>query len=257
MSPIVSVRGVTKRYGETEVLRGVDLDIAPGQTVSIIGPSGSGKSTLLRLLMTLDAPDAGTITIDGEAPWAAGSTGRGATARLRRARERVGMVFQHYNLFPHMTALGNVMEAPVRVLGLARDAAEARARGYLERVGLDGKAGSYPAQLSGGQRQRVAIARALAMEPRVMLFDEITSALDPELVGGILALLRELAESGTMTLLIVTHHMKFAEASSDRVLFFDRGVIVEDAAPAAMFGAPRDERVRRFIDAVSAVERGG
>ncbi|HYC46533.1 MAG TPA: amino acid ABC transporter ATP-binding protein [Burkholderiales bacterium] len=257
MSPIVSLRGVRKRYGETEVLRGVDLDVAPGETVSIIGPSGSGKSTLLRIVMALDEPDAGTITIDGEMPWAAGAKGRAASARLRRARERVGMVFQHFNLFPHMTALGNVTEAPVRVLGLERGAAQARAREHLARVGLEDKAGSYPAQLSGGQRQRVAIARALAMQPKVMLFDEITSALDPELVGGLLALLRELAQQRTMTMLIVTHHMKFAEASSDRVLFFDRGMIVEDAPPAAMFGAPRDERVRRFVEAISAVERGG
>ena len=250
MSPIVRLRGVRKRYGAQEVLRGVDLDVNPGETVSVIGPSGSGKSTLLRLVMTLDPPDAGTLEIEGESPWAGGE------AALRRARGKVGMVFQHFNLFPHMSALRNVMEAPVRVLGLARDEAEARAREHLASVGLEGKAESYPSQLSGGQRQRVAIARALAMQPKVMLFDEITSALDPELVGGILALLRDLSARGEMTLLIVTHHMKFAEGSSDRVLFFDAGVIVEDATPEVMFSAPRDERVKRFVESVSAVEEG-
>ncbi len=259
MSPVVCLRGVCKRYGANEVLRGVDLDIPQGQTVSIIGPSGTGKSTLLRLIMMLERPDAGTLEIDGESPWtrrAGGGTAAAGAAALRRARGKVGMVFQHFNLFPHMSALGNVMEAPLRVLGLTRAEAQARARAHLASVGLADRAGHYPAQLSGGQRQRVAIARALAMQPKIMLFDEITSALDPELVGGILSLLRELSESGAMTLLIVTHHMKFAEGSSDRVLFFDGGVIVEDAAPEAMFGSPRDERVRRFVDAVSAVEEG-
>ena len=255
MSPIVRLRGVRKRYGDAEVLRGVDLDVPAGETVSIIGPSGSGKSTLLRLIMALDRPDAGSIEIDGESPWP--RDGRASDiSRLQRVRGKVGMVFQHFNLFPHMSALRNVMEAPVRVSGLARAEAEGRAREELARVGLADKAESYPAQLSGGQRQRVAIARALAMQPRVMLFDEITSALDPELVGGILGLLRDISDSGTMTMLIVTHHMKFAETSSDRVLFLDAGAIVEDAAPAAIFGAPRDERVRRFVEAVSEIEGG-
>jgi polar amino acid transport system ATP-binding protein len=257
MNPIVRLRGVTKRYGTHDVLRGVDLDVNAGETVSIIGPSGSGKSTLLRLIMTLDRPDAGILEIDGESPWPEGrGTGAAADGALRRARGKVGMVFQHFNLFPHMSALDNVMAAPLRVLGLTRDEAEARAREYLASVGLEGRVAQYPSQLSGGQRQRVAIARALAMRPKVMCFDEITSALDPELVGGILALLRELSDSGEMTLLIVTHHMKFAEVSSDRVLFFDGGVIAEDAAPEIMFGSPRDARVRRFVEAVSAVEEG-
>jgi polar amino acid transport system ATP-binding protein len=171
-------------------------------------------------------------------------------------RAKVGMVFQHFNLFPHMSALRNVMEAPQRVLGLARGEARARAREYLARVGLAGKEDRFPSQLSGGQRQRVAIARALAMQPKIMLFDEITSALDPELVGDVLALLRELSASAAMTMLIVTHHMKFAQSSADRVLFFDAGVIVEDASPVAMFETPQDGRVRRFIDAVSAVGEG-
>jgi polar amino acid transport system ATP-binding protein len=166
------------------------------------------------------------------------------------------MVFQHFNLFPHMSALENVTEAPVRVQGLSKPEAAERALHYLDRVGLAGKAQHYPSQLSGGQRQRVAIARALAMQPKVMLFDEITSALDPELVGGVLRLLHELSAAGTMTMLIVTHHMSFARSSSDRVLFFDAGVIVEDAVPQALFESPRDERVRRFVRAVSEVEEG-
>jgi polar amino acid transport system ATP-binding protein len=257
--PIIRLRGICKRYGTHDVLRGVDLDVPAGQTVSIIGPSGSGKSTLLRLVMMLDRPDAGGLEIDGESPWPElGHRGARADSgqRLRRARSKVGMVFQHFNLFPHMSALGNVMEAPVRVLGLGGAEARARAMDYLERVGLGDKAQQYPWQLSGGQRQRVAIARALAMQPRIMLFDEITSALDPELVGGILALLRELSAAGAMTMLIVTHHMKFARSSSDRVLFFDAGVIVEDATPEAMFESPRDARVRRFVAAISEVEEG-
>lgn len=256
---IVRLRGVHKRYGANAVLCGVDLDVPAGQTVSIIGPSGSGKSTLLRLIMMLDRPDAGTLEIDGESVWPqGGSRGTRTASRqsVRRARAKVGMVFQQFNLFPHMSALSNVMEAPVHALGLSRAEAQARAMDYLERVGLAGRAHHFPAQLSGGQRQRVAIARALAMQPKIMLFDEITSALDPELVGGILALLRELSAAGTMTMLIVTHHMKFARSSSDRVLFFDAGVIVEDATPEAIFESPRDERVRRFVAAVSEVEEG-
>jgi polar amino acid transport system ATP-binding protein len=209
--------------------------------------------------MMLDRPDAGTLEIDGDCacPPGGGQGTRAASSRaLRQARSKVGMVFQHFNLFPHMSALGNVMEAPVRVLGLRKAEAEALALDYLDRVGLADKAHDHPAQLSGGQRQRVAIARALAMRPKIMLFDEITSALDPELVGGILALLRELSAAGTMTMLIVTHHMHFARSSSDRVLFFDAGVIVEDAPPQEMFESPRDTRVRRFVAAVSGVEDG-
>lgn len=257
MKPIIHLRGVQKAYGPVPVLRGIDLDIGMAETVSIIGPSGSGKSTLLRLLMTLDAPDAGVLEIDGESPWVMERNGKAVAAderHLRRVRGKVGMVFQHFNLFPHMTALANVMEAPVSVLGLTRDDAEARAREYLDMVGLGAKADAYPAHLSGGQKQRVAIARALAMQPRIMLFDEITSALDPELVGGILALLRELAARKTMTMLIVTHHMKFAETCSDRVLFFDGGEIVEDGTPSSIFTGARHERTRRFVAAVLGPE---
>jgi len=250
---IIRLRNVHKTYGSTAVLTGVDLDVAPAETVSVIGPSGSGKSTLLRLLMTLDRPDAGTLEIDGESPWTMTRNGKSMAANeahLRRVRGKVGMVFQHFNLFPHMTALENVTEAPVHVLGLARGEAKARALEYLAMVGLEDKAHSYPAHLSGGQKQRVAIARALAMQPKIMLFDEITSALDPELVGGILELLRTLAARRTMTLVIVTHHMQFAESSSDRVLFFDGGVILEDGPPADIFRSPRHARTRRFVESI-------
>ena len=253
MSAGVSLRGVSKAYGEVEVLKHLDLDIPAGQIVSIIGPSGSGKSTLLRLLMTLDKPDAGLIEIDGESPWHRWrGTHRvpGDEAHLRQVRGKIGMVFQHFNLFPHMTALGNVMEAPRQVLGLTPEAARERAERLLARVGLAEKSDSYPWELSGGQKQRVAIARALAMEPRLTLFDEITSALDPELVSGVLDLLRELAEEGAMTMLIVTHHMRFAQECSDRTLFFDAGRIVEDAAPEQLFRSPQHARTRQFLDSV-------
>ncbi|HEX5477163.1 MAG TPA: ectoine/hydroxyectoine ABC transporter ATP-binding protein EhuA [Burkholderiales bacterium] len=253
MAPIARLQAVSKSYGALPVLRGIDLDIAPAQTLSVIGPSGSGKSTLLRLLMTLERPDAGRVEIDGESPWHERRNGQEAQAserHLRRVRGKVGMVFQHFNLFPHMSALGNVTEAPVHVLGLSPIEARERAMAQLDQVGLADKAEAYPAQLSGGQKQRVAIARALAMQPKLMLFDEITSALDPELVGGILQLLRSLAAQRTMTMVIVTHHMAFAEGASDRVLFFDGGVIVEDGEPAQIFRAPREERTRRFVEAV-------
>jgi polar amino acid transport system ATP-binding protein len=252
-TPMICLRGVRKSYGALQVLRGVDLDVPHGQTVSVIGPSGSGKSTLLRLLMMLDAPDAGELVIDGERPWATDDHGRvrADAGQLRRARAKVGMVFQHFNLFPHMSALDNVMEAPLSVLGLRRPEARDRALEYLGQVGLADKARAMPGQLSGGQKQRVAIARALAMQPRIMLFDEVTSALDPELVGGILALLRGLAEPRDMTMLIVTHHMRFAERCADRVLFFDEGVIAEDGTPAELFHDPRHERTRRFVAAVA------
>jgi len=258
MRPIVKLSHVMKSYGAVAALRGVDLEVRPAEIVSVIGPSGSGKSTLLRLLMTLDPPDLGTLEIEGESPWVMERNGRPVPAderHLRRVRGKVGMVFQHFNLFPHMTALRNVMEAPVHVLGMPAGQARERALEYLRQVGLEDKAEAYPAQLSGGQKQRVAIARALAMEPKVMLFDEVTSALDPELVGGILALIREIAARRTMTLVIVTHHMAFAESCSDRVVFFDEGVILEDGTPEAIFRRPRLDRTRRFVQAVLESER--
>jgi len=253
MDAIIRARNLRKAYGNLAVLSGVDLDVLPAETVSVIGPSGSGKSTLLRLLMMLDRPDAGTLEIDGESPWTMTRQGQNVPAderHLRRVRGKVGMVFQHFNLFPHMSALANVIEAPVHVLGLSRAEANARARDYLAMVGLEDKAQAYPAQLSGGQKQRVAIARALAMQPKIMLFDEITSALDPELVGGILELLRTLAARRTMTMVVVTHHMAFAESCADRVLFFDGGVILEEGAPGQIFRAPKHERTRRFVESI-------
>jgi len=250
---MIRLASVSKSYGALPVLRGIDLDIPAAQTISVIGPSGSGKSTLLRLLMMLERPDAGSIEIEGESPWRMTRDGREVAAdeqHFRRVRGKVGMVFQHFNLFPHMTALGNVAEAPQHVLGLSRQAARERALEHLGSVGLADKADAWPAQLSGGQKQRVAIARALAMQPKVMLFDEITSALDPELVGGILQLLRELAARRAMTMVIVTHHMAFAESISDRVLFLENGGIVEDGTPAEIFRDCRNERTRRFVEAV-------
>ena len=250
MSARISLSGLRKDYGSLQVLSGIDLDIPAGQTVSVIGPSGSGKSTLLRLLMTLDTPTAGDIVIDGESMWTRADGRPADNAHLRRIRGRIGMVFQHFNLFPHMTALGNVIEAPLHVLGLSRDEAVARGKEYLDMVGLSDKLDVYPAQLSGGQKQRVGIARALAMRPDIMLFDEVTSALDPELVGGILQIMQDLAAQQTMTMIIVTHQMKFAERSSDRTLFFDQGNIVEDAPSTELFVRPREDRTKQFLDAV-------
>jgi polar amino acid transport system ATP-binding protein len=251
--PVVRLRDIHKRFGELQVLRGIDLDVTEAQTVSIIGPSGSGKSTLLRLLMTLDRPEQGRIEIDGESLLTVEQRGREVPApeeHVRTVRGKVGMVFQHFNLFPHMSAQANVALAPVTVKGFSRADANDRARHYLDMVGLADKFDAFPAQLSGGQKQRVAIARALAMEPRIMLFDEITSALDPELVGGILAILRDLANRRTMTMLIVTHEMSFAERSSDRVLFFDEGRILEDGPPQQVLRDPEKQRTRDFLKAV-------
>ncbi|WP_459614403.1 ectoine/hydroxyectoine ABC transporter ATP-binding protein EhuA [Bordetella sp. 2513F-2] len=252
MSASIRLTNLCKRYGDVDVLRGINLEIPAGQTVSVIGPSGSGKSTLLRLLMTLDRPTSGEIHIDGEPMWhdAQGREMGPNSAHVRRIRGKIGMVFQHFNLFPHKTALGNVIEAPIHVEGLSREAALERGREYLEMVGLGDKLDAYPAQLSGGQKQRVGIARALAMRPEIMLFDEVTSALDPELVGGILEILRDLAARRTMTMIIVTHQMKFAERSSDRTLFFDQGNIVEDAESATLFSAPREPRTQQFLQSV-------
>jgi ABC-type polar amino acid transport system ATPase subunit len=236
---IVQARGIHKHFGHLHVLRGVDLVVAERELVFVIGPSGSGKSTLLRCLNRLEEPSGGTILVDG-------IDMLDRRTDINRARQRIGMVFQSFNLYPHMTALGNVSLALRKVQGLDRAAAEARARAALARVHLDDRADHYPGQLSGGQQQRVAIARAIALEPRVMLFDEPTSALDPELVGGVLAAMRELREDG-MTMVVVSHEMGFAKAAADRVVFMADGLIVEEGPPEALFGNPRQERTRAFI----------
>ncbi|MFN8590627.1 MAG: amino acid ABC transporter ATP-binding protein [Thermomicrobiales bacterium] len=237
---LISVRQLTKSFGEVNVLRGIDLDVRRGEVVVVIGPSGSGKSTLLRCLNRLEDPSGGVITIGGVE-----ITQRGAN--LPQIRRKVGMVFQHFNLFPHMTALENVMEGPRTVLGMSRGDAERTARGLLEKVGLADKTDSKPANLSGGQQQRVAIARALAMSPDAMLFDEVTSALDPELVGEVLNVMRGLADEG-MTMVIVTHEMSFARRVADRVIFLDQGVIAEEGPPERIFHRARAERTRQFLD---------
>lgn len=252
-APIARFIGVRKSFGGTEVLAGVDLDVTAGEKVALIGPSGSGKTTLLRLLMTLERPDDGEIEVDGERLWHRVVKGRvvpADEAHLRRLRGRIGMVFQHFNLFPHMSVLRNLTEAPIHVLGQSRREAEAHGRELLSTVGLADKADAYPTQLSGGQRQRVAIARALAIRPEIMLFDEITSALDPELVGEVLAVLRRLAHETRMTMLIVTHEMQFARDVADRVLFLDGGQIVEQGPPESIFRHPENERTRRFLKAI-------
>ncbi|HYZ32989.1 MAG TPA: amino acid ABC transporter ATP-binding protein [Crenalkalicoccus sp.] len=238
-SHIVQARGLHKHFGALHVLKGVDLTVAERELVFVIGPSGSGKSTLLRCLNRLEEPSAGSIIVDGVDLL-------DRRTDINRARQRIGMVFQSFNLYPHMTARGNVMLALRRVLGLDRAAAASRAMAALERVHLADRAEHYPGQLSGGQQQRVAIARAIALEPRVMLFDEPTSALDPELVGGVLQVMRELREDG-MTMVVVSHEMGFARAAADRVVFMADGMILEEGPPASMFGAPRHERMRAFI----------
>ena len=239
MAAIVRAHGIHKHFGALHVLRGVDLEVAERELVFVIGPSGSGKSTLLRCLNRLEEPSGGRIEVDG-------IDMLDRKTDINRARQRIGMVFQSFNLYPHMTALGNVALALRKVLGQPRAEAERRAGAALERVHLADRAGHYPGQLSGGQQQRVAIARAIALEPRVMLFDEPTSALDPELVGGVLQVMRELRESG-MTMVVVSHEMGFARAAADRVVFMDHGLVVEQGSPESVFGAPREERTRAFI----------
>jgi len=247
---MVEVTGLHKSFGDLKVLAGVDLAVAPGEVVVIIGPSGSGKSTLLNCINFLEPFEDGTVRVGGEwigfAPGTGGARTKQPESHINRMRTHIGMVFQQFNLFPHMTALENIIEAPIQVLGLTRDKAVARAEALLAKVGLSAKAGAYPGELSGGQQQRVAIARSLAMEPNVMLFDEVTSALDPELVGEVLAVLRQLASDG-MTMLLVTHEMAFARDVADRVVFMDGGVIVEQGKPAEIFGSPRNERTRSFL----------
>ncbi|HUN48417.1 MAG TPA: ectoine/hydroxyectoine ABC transporter ATP-binding protein EhuA [Stellaceae bacterium] len=250
---MVRYEGVTKRYGRLTVIDGLDLAIAAGEKVALIGPSGSGKTTVLRMLMTLERIDGGVIWVDGEPLTHVQRNGQlvHADARhLRRVRGKIGMVFQHFNLFPHMTALRNCMEAPLAVLGLSKVEAEQRAVELLTMVGLADKLGHHPSQLSGGQQQRVAIARALAMRPKVMLFDEVTSALDPELVGEVLNVIRKLGAEHHLTMLMVTHQMGFAREFADRVAFFYRGKIEEEGPPDQIFTEPRSERTRQFLRAV-------
>ena len=241
---LIRLENVTKRFGGHTVLDGLDFSVAAGKHVTLIGPSGSGKTTILRLLMTLTTPDEGTITVDGDQLFPA------PEKQVREIRKKIGMVFQHFNLFPNMTVLRNITEAPVTVLGLSKDEAEARARELLDLVGLADKAGARPSQLSGGQQQRVAIARALAMRPQVLLLDEVTSALDPELVAGVLDVLRDIARSTDITMLCVTHEMGFARDISDQVLMFDAGRVVESGPPEKIFGEPEQERTRQFLSAV-------
>jgi polar amino acid transport system ATP-binding protein len=250
--PAVEFDGVTKRYGEAVVLDGLDLSVRPGETVTLIGPSGSGKTTVLRLAMLLDRPTGGDIRVFGESIVYADPASRAPlpAARARRQARALGMVFQHFNLFGHMTVLGNLTLAPRSVLGLSKPDAEALAREHLDLVGLGAKAGAYPGELSGGQQQRVAIARALALRPRVLLLDEITSALDPELVGEVLDVVRTLTTTTDITTLIVTHEMRFAREISDRIVMLDHGRVVEEGPPATVFSAPASPRTRAFLHSV-------
>ena len=251
--PMVQFDAVTKRYGDLTVLDRLDLSIAAHEKVAIIGPSGSGKTTVLRMLMTLETIDDGVIRVDGE-PLTHMQQGnrlvRANAQHLRRMRAHIGMVFQHFNLFPHMTALKNCMEAPMTVLGLSADEARERAGELLSMVGLGDKLDHRPAQLSGGQQQRVAIARALAMRPKVMLFDEVTSALDPELCGEVLSVIRALGSEHNLTMLMVTHQMGFAREFADRVCFFDQGRIAEQGPAKAFFENPQEPRTQQFLRAV-------
>ena len=254
---ILRLDRIDKSFGRLQVLRDVTLEVTKGEVVCIIGPSGAGKSTLLRCINHLEAVDSGTIYFEGEPVYRYVKAGRVVTdpdRRIEEIRSHIGMVFQSFNLFPHMTALGNVMEAPVYVRRDPVETARKRALAELKRVGIAEKANSYPHQLSGGQQQRVAIARALAMDPKVMLFDEATSALDPELVGEVLRVMRRLAGEG-MTMVVVTHEMGFARDVADRVVFMADGIIVEEGHPQQMFSAPRADRTRQFLQSI--LDRNG
>ena len=247
---MVRIENVQKRFGDLEVLKGVSLTVRSGEVVCILGPSGSGKTTLLRCINFLEPYDEGRIYVGDDLVGYRERNGKLTPAPekdVARVRAETAMVFQQFNLFPHMTALKNVAFGPVKVLGVSKDEAERRARELLARVGLAEKADSYPAQLSGGQQQRVAIARALAMQPKVVLFDEVTSALDPELVGEVLEVMKDLADSHGVTMLVVTHEIMFAHEAADRVVFMDGGVVVEEGPPAEVLGAPRSERLRTFL----------
>jgi len=248
--PIVRYERIRKSFGDLEVLHDINLDIAPGEKVAMIGPSGSGKTTLGRMLMTLEEPTSGFIEVDGEQLWHMESRGklvRANEAHLHRMRTKIGMIFQHFNLFPHMNVLKNVTVAQRKVLGVPKEEAEERAVTMLGKVGLVDKLDTYPSMLSGGQKQRLAIARALVMRPKVMVFDEVTSALDPELVGEVLAVIKEIAAEGDMAMLLITHEMDFAREVADRVIFGAEGAIVEEGPPEAIFENPESERLQAFL----------
>jgi polar amino acid transport system ATP-binding protein len=254
-SPLVEARNVRKHFGAHDVLKGIDLEVRRGEVMCLLGPSGSGKSTFLRCINHLEKVDGGRIYVDGELMGYEEHASRKGRARemkpkqIAAQRRSIGMVFQRFNLFPHLTALGNITEAPIGVAHHSRADARSRGMELLRRVGLTDHAGAYPAHLSGGQQQRVAIARALAMEPKLMLFDEPTSALDPELVGDVLSVMRDLARSG-MTMIVVTHEIGFAREVADQVVFMDDGIVVESGAPSRVIDDPRHERTRAFLDSV-------
>ncbi|MET9673962.1 amino acid ABC transporter ATP-binding protein [Streptomyces sp. NPDC006482] len=250
--PMVKAEGVHKSYGAAHILRGIDLEVQNGEVFCLVGPSGSGKSTFLRCINHLERVDGGRLSVDGQLVGYREKNGKLyelKDSEVATQRRDIGMVFQRFNLFPHMTALGNVMEAPIQVKGESKAVARERAERLLDRVGLADKAGNYPMQLSGGQQQRVAIARALAMEPKLMLFDEPTSALDPELVGDVLDVMRDLAESG-MTMIVVTHEMGFAREVGDSLVFMDGGVVVESGNPRDVLGNPQHDRTKAFLSKV-------
>ncbi|GIO06408.1 peptide ABC transporter ATP-binding protein [Brevibacillus reuszeri] len=239
---MIKIDNITKSFGQLDVLKGISTEIGKGEVVAIIGPSGSGKSTLLRCMNLLEVPTTGSIAINGEEI-------TDPKADVMRIRQQIGMVFQHFHLFPHMTVLNNLTYAPIKVKGMSKSEAEKKAKELLARVGLSDKAGVYPSRLSGGQKQRVAIARSLVMEPEIMLFDEPTSALDPEMVKEVLEVMKGLAHTG-MTMAIVTHEMRFAEEVSDRILFLDDGRLQEDTPPKEFFQNPKSERAKQFLEKV-------
>ncbi|WP_328799746.1 ectoine/hydroxyectoine ABC transporter ATP-binding protein EhuA [Sedimentimonas flavescens] len=253
--PIIRIDNLVKSFGTFKVLDGLSFDVMPGEKLALIGPSGSGKTTILRILMTLESISDGHIEICGDQLYHMRRNGREVPAdeaHLHKMRSHIGMVFQHFNLFPHKSVLENITLAPILTKGTPRAKAEARAMELLEMVGLADKADARPAQLSGGQKQRVAIARALALQPRIMLFDEVTSALDPELVEEVLLVMKRLAAETDMTMLLVTHEMGFAHEFADRVLFFDKGRIVEQGPPEQIFSNPREERTQSFLRKIIA-----
>ena len=248
--PIAKYRDVHKSFGDVDVLKGINLDIAPAEKVALIGPSGSGKTTIIRLLMTLERPTSGTIDVGGKNLWHMEKNNELIPANekyLRDVRGDIGMVFQHFNLFPHMSVLENCMTAPINVKKESKESAKKRSLEMLKKVGLSDKVDLYPNQLSGGQKQRVAMARALVMRPKIMLFDEVTSALDPELVGEVLEVIRDLANEGEMAMILVTHEMDFALDIADRVLFLNDGVIEADGTPSEIIENPESDRLKEFL----------